>query len=65
MRLKYIYSVISVNADSLPGNTKKSGIDPFVADRSAISQSLGGYMCIFKKMHMKCISGKKMHTEYV
>jgi len=32
-------SVISVNLDSLPGNTKKQGIDPFVADQSAISPS--------------------------
>jgi len=31
IRLKYMYSVISVIVDSLPGNTKKQGIDKFVA----------------------------------
>jgi len=31
IRLKYTYSVISVIVDSLPGNTKKQGIDKFVA----------------------------------
>jgi len=30
-RLKCMYSVISVIVDSLPGNTKNRGIDPFVA----------------------------------
>ena len=30
IRLKYTYSVISVIVDSLPGNTKKQGIDKFV-----------------------------------
>jgi len=37
-----VYSVISVKLDSLRGNTKKQGIDPFVADQSAISPSLVG-----------------------
>ena len=32
-----MYSVISVKLDSLPDNTKKQGIDTFVADQSAIS----------------------------
>jgi len=36
--LKYVYSVISVIVDSLPGNTKKSGIDPFVNGESEIIQ---------------------------
>ena len=31
VRQKYTYSVISVKLDSLPGNTKKHGIDLFVA----------------------------------
>ena len=31
MLLKYTYSVISVIVNSLPGNTKKQGIDKFVA----------------------------------
>ena len=40
--LKYLYSVISVIDNSLPGNTKKYGITPFVDGQSAISPSLGG-----------------------
>jgi len=43
-----MYSVISVKLDSLPGNTKKQGIDPFVVDQSAISPSLGGYISILR-----------------
>jgi len=31
IRLKFTYSAISVIVDSLPGNTKKQGIDKFVA----------------------------------
>ena len=42
VRLKNVYSVISVKLDSPPGNTKKNRIDPFVADQSAISPFLGG-----------------------
>jgi len=42
MRLKCVYSVISVIDKRLPGNTKKWTIAPFVADQSALSPSLGG-----------------------
>ena len=40
--LKYMYSVISVIVDSLPGNTKNR--DPFVDGQSVISPFLGGYI---------------------
>jgi len=43
IRLTYVHSVISVKLDLLPGNTKKQGIDRFVADQSAIFPSLGGF----------------------
>ena len=36
-----MYLVISVKIDSLPANTKISGIDPFVANQSAIFFILG------------------------
>jgi len=47
IRLKYTYSLISVNINSLPGNTKKEGIDKFEAFRSAISPSLSQHPAIF------------------
>ena len=49
-----MYSVISVKLDSLPGNTKKQGIDPFVADHIAISPSLG----VFTKRRRSCDKGQ-------
>ena len=54
--LKYVYSVISVKIDSLPANTTKSGIDPFVDGRSEISQSLGADVCVDVKtsVHKSC-----------
>ena len=47
--MKYMYSVISVKLNSLSGNTKKKGIDLFVADQSAIVPYLGGclFVCLF------------------
>ena len=42
IRLKYLYPVISVIVDSLPANTKMSGINKFVDGPSAISRILGG-----------------------
>jgi len=42
LRLKYLYLVISVTVDSLPANTKMSGIDKFVDGQGAISRILGG-----------------------
>jgi len=37
-----LYSVISVQIESLPANTKMSGIDPFVDGQSVKSPFLGG-----------------------
>jgi len=47
--LKYSYSVISVIDNSLPGNTKKEGIAPFVDDQRAISRILGGIVYMRKR----------------
>jgi len=55
-----MYPVISEKLDSPPGNTKKQEINPIVADRSAISPSLGGYIymyiyiytCIYIHIHV-------------
>jgi len=44
-----MYLVISVKMDSLSANT--SGIDPFVANQSAILPFLGGYSS--KYMHVR------------
>ena len=40
--LKYLYPVISVMDNSLPSNTKKKAIAPFVDGQNAISPFLGG-----------------------
>jgi len=45
--LKFVYSVISVMDNSLPGNTKKLGIAPFVDGQSAISPFLSGSFLVF------------------
>ena len=45
--LKYVYTVISVIDNSLPGNTKKYGIAPFVDGKSAISPFVGGTLVFF------------------
>jgi len=42
IRLKYLYLVISVTVDSLPANTKMSGIGKFVDGQGAISRILCG-----------------------
>jgi len=45
--LKHLYQVISVIDNSIPGNTKKQGIAPFVDGQSAISPFLGGMNIIY------------------
>jgi len=47
IRLKYTYSVISVKVDSLPGNSKKGGIDLFVAFGVQLVHSLAGHRLIW------------------
>jgi len=58
LRLKYMYSVISVLVDSLPGNTKNRGIDPFVAFGVRFSHSWADTVCVTHVLHcvlMQCI----------
>jgi len=54
LRLRYMYSVISVISvivDSLPGNTKNRGIDPFVAFGVRFFHSWADTVCVTHVMH--------------
>jgi len=53
-----MYSVISVIVDSLPGNTKNRGIDPFVVFGVRFSHSWADTVCVTHVLHcvlMQCI----------
>ena len=79
-RLKYLYSVISVIDNFLPGNTKKLGIARFVDDESAICGMLSGMRrrltCMLSGMRLTCktphkpmamhfVRGRTSHNRWV